>query len=65
MKITVTSTYENVDGEWLHWWLNRLMSLPENEAVAHEIMNKGFASYTSKDPSSEVVATTTYKLDTQ
>jgi hypothetical protein len=62
MKVIVTSTYENVNLEWLGWWLNRLETLPENKAVVRELRETGSASYSSKDPTSEVTATTTYEV---
>lgn len=62
MRVIVTSTYENVDSEWLEWWLNRIAKFPENVEVVRELREGNTAAFSSKDPSSQVVATTTYEV---
>lgn len=62
MKVIVTSVYENVDQEWLEWWLLRIGTLRENERVVRELREGKVSAFSSKDPSSAVVATTTYEV---
>ena len=65
MKVVITTTYENVDQEWLDWYLKRLaMSevLPGSMSLTEKIQNDGFAEFSSKDPESDVVATTKYEV---
>lgn len=65
MKVIVTSTYENVDQEWLDWWLERLSvhsPLPGGREAASTLQSETFSSFSSKDPTSDVIATTTYEI---
>lgn len=65
MKVIITSTYENVDQEWLDWYLRRLANenvLPGSTWIASDLKVFGKAEFSSKDPQSEVVATTKYEV---
>lgn len=65
MKVIVTSTYENVDKEWLDWWLKRLAAaevMPGSMSIVSELIKNGSAKFISRDPTSDVVATTKYEV---
>lgn len=65
MTFTITTGYENINQEWLDWYLERLASqdvMPGSTGVVDSIKKLGRASFTSKDPISEVVGTTQYVL---
>ena len=65
MKVTIETIYENVDQGWLDWYLKRLGNeqvLPGSTNIIKELKENGYASFSSKDPSSNVIATTKYKV---
>jgi hypothetical protein len=57
-----------VDREWLDWWLKRLANeevMPGSTTIVEELRECGYAVFSSKDPSSEVVARTEYLIDSK
>jgi hypothetical protein len=61
MKITVTTTYEPIDQEWLEWYISQLKK--GKVPIDFDAMKKGFpVSFTSKDPTSQTKAITIYTL---
>lgn len=65
MKVVITTTYENVDQAWLGWWVGRLESsegILGSVKVASTLLREGRAEWSSKDPTSEVIATTKYEV---
>lgn len=65
MRMRITTTYNGVDKEWLDWYLKRLANeevLPGSAAVAEELKECDFASFSSKDPDSNVTAATEYEI---
>lgn len=68
MKLTITTTYEGFDQEWLdYWYLNRIedSTLPGSAIIVEEIQQCGHAVYASKDPTSNCTAKTEYVLETK
>lgn len=65
MHVKVISTYENVDEKWLEWWLKRLNNeevMPGCTNVIKKLRETDNAHFTTKDPTSSVIATTTYQI---
>lgn len=65
MKFVITTTYENVDDEWLDWYLKRLKAAevtPGSTGCADTVREDGYAEFSSKDPTSAVIATTSYEV---
>ncbi len=66
MTIKIISTYTNVDEKWLDWWFKHLVNeevMPGSTVIVEELKESGYAVFTSKDPSSPVVASTEYRVD--
>lgn len=66
LKLTITTTYENVDQEWLDWWFDRLANeqvMPGSTVIVEELKECGHAVFTSKDPDSDVIGSTAYQVD--
>lgn len=66
MRVTVETIYENVDQEWLDWWLRRLAKanhMPGSTAIVEELKESGCACFASKDPTSDCTAKTTYRIE--
>lgn len=66
MKLVITTTYENASEEWISWYLARLVNqevLPGSMTIAEKLKRDKFASFRSEDPTSDCVATTTYRLE--
>jgi len=58
MELTLTTTYKNVDDEWIKWWLK---TNAHNFGLESDNVEPGEEfqhSITSKDPTSNVIATT-------
>lgn len=57
MELKLITIYKNVDQKWLDWWIKYC-------APNYGLINQGSLPWniTSKDPSSEVEATTTIEL---
>lgn len=62
MKVRIETVYENVDRKWLKWYLKRLRTEGGLPIVAEELEECGHAVYASKDPTSDVMATSTYEV---
>lgn len=65
MKFIIETVYHNVDQQWLDWYLKRLGDeevLSGSTSIVEAVRKYGSASFTSKDPSSDVVGVTTYKM---
>ena len=62
MKLVVKTVYLNVNKEWVEWYIDRLKNQSELMEVANYLEKERYASYMSKDPTSLVVATTTYGI---
>jgi hypothetical protein len=61
-KIVVTTTYQPVTDEWIEWYISELKG---KVPIDFDLLKTGIpVSFTSKDPSSETSATTTYQLIT-
>lgn len=58
MKLIIKTTYENVDKAWLAWWLDN-----NGPNYGVNIRNPLPHEMTSKDPTSEVVATTRIEVE--
>lgn len=56
MKLVLTTVYENVDQDWLDWWLAEFGRRYGAKSLPHTL--------TSKDPTSDVVGTTTIEVVT-
>jgi hypothetical protein len=63
MKLIINTVYENVDAEWLGWWLENTDFRNRLPNKAEDLLNGDYCEFTSKDKTSEVRAKTTYKLD--
>lgn len=66
MKITITTTYTNVSKAWVDAYVERLRTaevLPGSKRIAADLKKKGFAVFTSEDPTSDSVGVTTYEID--
>lgn len=63
MRITIKTTYENVDEAWLEDWLTRVGKTPGLSIVAEELRECGHAVYVSKDPTSDCTGKTEYLLE--
>lgn len=64
-KLIITTTCENCDEEFIHWYLKRLKNeevMPGSTVIAEELEECGHAVFVSKDPTSPVVATTCYEI---
>ena len=62
-KIIIQTTYENVDIEWLKFWLSecsKIYGIPDDENLINEL--PFVHSIRSKDPTSEVVGTTVIEI---
>lgn len=65
MTVKITTTYRNVDQEWLDWYLKRLANeqlLPGSTSIADKLKDAGRAIFESSDPSSDITATTEYQV---
>jgi len=65
MKFIVTTTFDNVDTEWLAWYMDRIKNeehLPGSVVIVDELVKAGYAKFSSKDPDSEITATTEYEV---
>jgi len=65
MRVKITTTYINVDPEWLDWYLKRLdneSELPGSKEIVAKLRETGYAAYVSKDPTSKVTAQTEYEV---
>lgn len=65
MEMIITTTYSNIDQEWLDWYLKRLANeeaLPGSTLIIKDLKSCGQAAFTSKDPTSDVIATTEYEI---
>ena len=66
MKLTLTTTYENISEEWLDWYLNRLRNsgFPYVKKAADALEKGKSYSWSDQDPEDpKIVATTSYRLD--
>jgi hypothetical protein len=63
--LTITTQYEGITDEWLEWYIGRLEKGfdPIHKKMAIELREKGIAVWSSKDPESDVIATTSYVID--
>ena len=64
-KFRITTEYSNVDQAFLAWYYERLANeevMPGSTVIVEELKECGHACFTSKDPDSNVVATTTYEV---
>lgn len=61
MKLTIETVYENVTEEWYQWWLSRFPK--EHQAAAVLRNGNELAEYSSIDPTSNVFAITTYRIE--
>ncbi len=65
MKLIITTTYENINQEFLDFYLKRMENaevLPGSMKIVKELKKKGFASFVSKSPESLAIGTTTYEI---
>lgn len=65
MRLRIETVYENVDQQWLDWYLNRLANaqvMPGSTMISEELKECGHAVFSTKDPNSYCVATTTYEI---
>lgn len=63
MKLTLVTVYENLNEEWLVWYLNRLKSskIPDLIETAKNLEKGEPYSFTTLD--GKVIATTRYELE--
>lgn len=65
MIVKITTEYKNCDEAWVSWYLARLANenvLPGSIVLAGQLRETRYADFISKDPSSKVVAKTTYEI---
>lgn len=65
MRVIVESVYENVDQAWVDWWLKHLDNeevMPGSTVIVEELKDCGHAVFASKDPTSNVIAKTSYTI---
>ena len=70
MKIKVTTTYEYIDDSYAKFWFKRMRSqclaqeMPLQPGQIHKLQKEGgTVSFSSKDPSGQTIATTTYEVE--
>lgn len=66
MKVVITTTFKNVNQEWLDDYINRLEAepvLPGCMSLASQLREKDIAVFRSKDPSSDVTGETEYRVE--
>lgn len=61
MKIVIITTYDKVTPSWLAWYAGEIAK-QGNIPAAQGLLNVGQFSFASKDPSSDVIATTSYRV---
>lgn len=61
MKITVTTTYDNCDDQFVDWYLNNLSRVPENLKVKSELLKTGRSKVVTSEAG--MIATSVYKLE--
>lgn len=61
MKLVLTTTYDNVDAEWLAWYIKRLGEGGLG-VQAINLEKHGRAVLESNDPTSKATARTTYEV---
>lgn len=62
MKLVLTTTYHDIDDEFVEWYIKRLRMAPELDSVADQLQDFGRAEFKSKDPTSSVHAVTEYVI---
>jgi len=60
--LVVTTTYSNIDGPWLAWYIERLAQHPDLKAQARSLLETGTAVLENKDPTSQVSGKTVYEI---
>ena len=66
MKLIIKTVYDNIDNQWLQWYLDRLENsnvLPGSMSISKKLARDGNAEYLSKDPTSNTTAITTYEIE--
>lgn len=64
MKFIIETVYENVNQEWMDWWLAQ--PKPKELKQSMEALSRnGNAFFISKDQTSEVKATTTWEVSNE
>lgn len=61
MKLIIETVYENITEEWFEWWLSRFPKDDESALALRD--GDTYVQYSSKDPTSNVFATTTYRIE--
>lgn len=61
MKLIIETVYDNIDQDWLDWYCDRLDIAEVPIDISKFKIGLG-VSFSSKDPTSEVIATTSYGL---
>jgi len=62
MKIKISTTYFNVNEEFLENWLRETGSMVELHGVVDDLREFGHAVYKSKDPDSDAYGETEYMV---
>lgn len=61
MKVVVTTTYKNIDDDWIDWFVKRLKK--QDVPIDFDAFERGQkVSFTSKDPTSNATAITKLKI---
>lgn len=62
MRIVLKTVYENVNEDWLAWYIKNLKQ--GGVPISFDEFKKGeVCSFSSKDPTGPVVATTSYQVE--
>lgn len=61
-RLVLTTTYSNIDGPWLAWYVERLATHPDLKQQARDLLQTGRAVLENKDPTSRVTAKTVYEI---
>jgi len=65
MRLKITTEYTNCNQEFIDWYMKRLSTqevLPGCKSIIETLKETGHASFSSADPDSPTIATTTYEL---
>lgn len=65
MKLIITTVYDNIDDDWMSWYIGRMANDPDIVAagVLRSLTERGQAQFVSSNPDNpDEVATTTYRV---
>jgi hypothetical protein len=66
MRLAITTVYENIDQEWLEWYMARIRRednfVYQGERIFQQLKDTDQAIVHSNDPNGNAKATTTYRV---